>query len=92
MKYELIITNSFKRDYKKMLKRNCDMDLLNDIVNKLQNEEKLDDKNRDHALGGNWAGYRECHIQPDWLLVYKISNEQLILLLIRTGSHSDLNF
>lgn len=75
-----------------MLKRNYDMDLLDDIVNKLQNEEKLDDKNRDHALGGSWAGYRECHIQPDWLLVYKISNEQLILLLIRTGSHSDLNF
>lgn len=92
MKYELIITNSFKRDYKKMLKRNCDMDLLDDIVNKIQNGEKLDDNNRDHALSGNWAGYRECHIQPDWLLVYKISNEQLILSLIRTGSHSDLNF
>lgn len=92
MKYELIITNSFKRDYKKILKRNYDIGLLNDIVDMLQNGEKLPDNNRDHALTGNWVGYRECHIQPDWLLVYRISDEQLFLTLTRTGSHSDLDF
>lgn len=92
MKYELIITSSFKRDYKKILKRKCDVTLLDDIVNKLQNGEKLPDNNRDHALSGDWKGYRECHILPDWLLVYKISDEQLVLSLTRTGSHSDLDF
>lgn len=92
MKYELIITSSFKRDYKKILKRKYDVTLLDDIVNKLQNGEKLPDNNRDHALSGNWKGYRECHILPDWLLVYKISDEQLVLSLTRTGSHSDLEF
>ncbi len=90
MKYELIITSSFKRDYKKILKRKYDIGLLNDIVDMLQNGEKLPDNNRDHALTGNWIGYRECHIQPDWLLVYRISDEQLVLSLTRTGSHSDL--
>lgn len=92
MKYEIIIASSFKRDYKKILKRKYDVTLLDDIVNKLQNGEKLPDNNRDHALSGNWKGYRECHILPDWLLVYKISDEQLVLSLTRTGSHSDLEF
>ncbi|MBQ8298323.1 MAG: type II toxin-antitoxin system YafQ family toxin [Clostridia bacterium] len=92
MKYELIIASSFKRDYKKILKRKYDVTLLDDIVNKLQNGEKLPDNNHDHALSGNWKGYRECHILPDWLLVYKISDEQLVLSLTRTGSHSDLEF
>lgn len=92
MKYELIIASSFKRDYTKILKRKYDVTLLDDIVNKLQNGEKLPDNNHDHALSGNWKGYRECHILPDWLLVYKISDEQLVLSLTRTGSHSDLEF
>lgn len=92
MKYELIIASSFKRDYKKILKRKYDVTLLDDVVNKLQNGEKLPDNNRDHALSGEWKGYRECHILPDWLLVYKISDEQLVLSLTRTGSHSDLDF
>ncbi|MBO5362586.1 MAG: type II toxin-antitoxin system YafQ family toxin [Prevotella sp.] len=92
MKYELIIASSFKRDYKKILKRKYDVTLLDDIVNKLQNGEELPEKNHDHALSGEWKGYRECHILPDWLLVYKISDEQLVLSLTRTGSHSDLNF
>ena len=92
MKYELIIASSFKRDYKKILKRKYDVILLDDIVNKLQNGEELPEKNHDHALSGEWKGYRECHILPDWLLVYKISDEQLVLSLTRTGSHSDLNF
>ena len=92
MKYELIITSLFKRDHKKIKKRKYNIDLLDNVVNKLQNGEKLPDSNRDHALSGDWIGYRECHIQPDWLLVYKISDEKLVLSLIRTGSHSDLNF
>lgn len=92
MKYELIIASSFKRDYKKILKRKYDVTLLDDIVNKLQNGEELPEKNHDHALSGEWKGYRECHILPDWLLVYKISDEQLVLSLTRTGSHSDLDF
>lgn len=92
MKYELIIASSFKRDYKKILKRKYDVTLLDDIVNKLQNGEELPEKNHDHALSGEWKGYRECHILPDWLLVYKISDEQLVLSLTRTGSHSDLEF
>lgn len=92
MKYELIIASSFKRDYKKILKRKYDVTLLDDIVNKLQNGEELPEKNHDHALSGEWKGYRECHILPDWLLVYKIFDEQLVLSLTRTGSHSDLNF
>ena len=92
MKYELIIASSFKRDYKKILKRKYDVTLLDDIVNKLQNGEELPEKIHDHALSGEWKGYRECHILPDWLLVYKISDEQLVLSLTRTGSHSDLNF
>jgi mRNA interferase YafQ len=91
MKYELIIASSFKRDYKKILKRKYDVTLLDDVVNKLQNGEELPEKNHDHALNGNWKGYRECHILPDWLLVYKISDEQLVLSLTRTGSHSDLD-
>ena len=92
MKYELIIASSFKRDYKKILKRKYDVTLLDDVVNKLQNGEELPEKNHDHALSGEWKGYRECHILPDWLLVYKISDEQLVLSLTRTGSHSDLDF
>lgn len=90
-KYEIILTSSFKRDYKKMKKRNYDMELLNAVVEKLQNGEDLNENNRDHSLSGNWSGYRECHILPDWLLIYKISNEKLVLSLIRTGSHSDLD-
>ena len=92
MKYQLKITNSFKRDYKKMIKRGYDPLLIKNIVDKLLNGEKLPDKNKDHDLKGDWAGFRECHIQPDWLLVYRIKNDILTLTLSRTGSHSDLDF
>lgn len=91
-KYDLVYTNSFKKDLKKAIKRGCDIKLLNDVVTLLQMGEKLPEKNKDHALTGNWQGYRECHIQPDWLLVYEICEKELILLLVRTGSHSDLDF
>ena len=91
-KYELIVSGSFKKDYKKLVKRRYNIDLLEAVVDKLLNDEILPPKNRDHALSGNWAGYRECHIEPDWLLVYRINEDKLILALTRTGSHSDLGF
>lgn len=91
-KYELDVTAIFKKDLKRARKRGCNMELLNETVEKLQKGEPLPQKNRDHALTGSWSGHRECHIAPDWLLVYRICENMLILSLIRTGSHSDLNF
>lgn len=91
-KYELDITAVFKKDLRRARKRGCNMKLLNETVEKLQSGEPLPKKNCDHALTGNWVGHRECHIAPDWLLVYRICENTLILSLIRTGSHSDLNF
>ena len=66
------------------------IELINQIIKKLANGEKLEEKNKDHDLHGNWEGYRECHILPDWLLVYKYIEDELILYLTRTGTHSDL--
>ena len=86
----IVYHSQFKKDYKRALKRGCDPQLLSDIVAKLANEEPLPAKNRDHALTGNYKGMRECHIQPDWLLVYQVREEELVLALVRTGSHSDL--
>ena len=83
-------TTRFRKDVKQAQKRGCDMALLTDIIRKLSLGEVLPPKNRDHALTGNYAGCRECHITPDWLLVYEIEEQQLFLYLIRTGSHSDL--
>lgn len=72
------------------MKRHLDIELLNDIIRKLTNNEQLPEKNKDHALIGNWVGHRECHILPDWLLVYRIENDLLVLTLSRTGIHNDL--
>lgn len=91
-KYKLYLTNSFRRDYKKIVKRGYDISLLETVVDTLLRGEALPPKNKDHSLSGNWKGYRECHIQPDWLLVYEIIEDRLILSLTATGSHSDLNF
>lgn len=90
MKYSIEITSRFKRDYKKVKKRGCNIELLKNIVIALANGEKLPPENRDHELKGEHKGYRECHIQPDWLLVYKIEEDILILTLSQTGTHSDL--
>jgi len=73
-----------------MEKRNLDMSLLDDIIIMLAQGLPLPTKNRDHALTGNYAGHRECHIQPDWLLIYRIEEDVLVLSLTRTGTHSDL--
>ncbi len=85
-------TGQFKKDYKLAIKRGCDPDKLQEVVTLLINEQPLPEKYRDHALvnSRNYKNMRECHIEPDWLLVYKIEQEILILKLIRTGSHSDL--
>ena len=83
-------TTKFKKDYKKMKKQGKDMSLLKTVIDDLLNEKKLDEKYQDHPLVGNYIGFRECHIQPDWLLIYTIDHDQLILTTSRTGSHSDL--
>ena len=92
MKYEIILTSAFKKELKNIKKRNKDLLKLTEIVNKLANDIELDIKNRDHRLVNNlrFQNCRECHIEPDWLLIYKKDNNNLILFLIETGSHSDL--
>ena len=89
-KYTVKPTSHFKKDYKLAMKRGLDISLLEDIIAKLALGESLPEKNRDHALSGNWNGYRECHILPDWLLIYKLEDNVLILTLARTGTHSNL--
>lgn len=81
---------AFKKDYKRIVKRGYDIRLLEKVIELLANQKPLPEKNRDHQLGGNYAGCRECHITPDWLLIYEVADEELILYLTRTGSHSDL--
>ncbi|MCD8106724.1 MAG: type II toxin-antitoxin system YafQ family toxin [Oscillospiraceae bacterium] len=85
-------TGQFKRDYKLCLKRGCDPNELQAVITVLANEQPLQAKYRDHALtnSGGYKNMRECHIQPDWLLVYQVISDVLTLKLIRTGSHSDL--
>lgn len=88
--YTIRPTNRFRKDLKRMQKRGYDIDLLTDVIKLLAAGKDLPDKNRDHQLSGNFSGCRECHILPDWLLIYEIDGEELILYLTRTGSHSDL--
>lgn len=90
MNHDIVWTTQFKKDYKLALRRNLNIDLLDDIIRTLSKGETLPEKNKDHALSGDWSGHRECHIQPDWLLVYRIENDILVLTLARTGTHSDL--
>ena len=90
MKYHVRPTNKFQKDLKRVQRRGYDLSLLTEILKKLANGESLPEKNRDHLLTGNFSGCRECHITPDWLLVYEIYEEELLLYLTRTGTHSDL--
>lgn len=92
MKYKVIATSSFKKELKTIKKRKKDLEKLHIVVNILANGEKLNIKYKDHQLTNNkrFMNYRECHIEPDWLLVYRIENSELILILIETGIHSDL--
>ena len=87
---DIVWTNQFKKDYKLAMKRHLNIALLDDIIRKLAACEQLPEKNKAHALTGDWIGQRECHIQPDWLLVYRVENDLLVLTLTRTGTHSDL--
>ena len=89
-KYTVKPTTQFKKDYKLAMKRGLKIKLLEDVVSALAMGEPLPDKNKDHALTGNWIGHRECHILPDWLLIYRIEDDVLVLTLARTGTHSDL--
>ncbi|MDE5565131.1 MAG: type II toxin-antitoxin system YafQ family toxin [Oscillospiraceae bacterium] len=89
-KYEIKPSSTYKRELRKMAKQHKDMSLLNTIITKLANGEPLPEQNRDHELTGNFKGCRECHIQPNWLLVYEIREGELLLYLLRTGSHSDI--
>lgn len=89
-KYTVKTTTQFKKDYKLAIKRGLKIDLLEQIVASLADGISLPEKNKDHALTGNWVGHRECHILPDWLLVYRVENDVLVLTLARTGTHSDL--
>ncbi|AUW96755.1 type II toxin-antitoxin system RelE/ParE family toxin [Streptococcus pluranimalium] len=86
----LVTTNQFKKDLKRIKKRGLALSKLEAVLDCLLKEQTLDPKHRDHALVGNYIGFRECHIEPDWLLVYAIDKGQLILTASRTGSHSDL--
>lgn len=92
-KYGIVRTSQFNKELKLAKKRGYDLSLLRDVVNTLANGDDLDPKYKDHPLLGKWIKYkncRECHITPDWLLIYKISESNLYLYLIRTGTHSDL--
>lgn len=86
IKYE----STFKKDFKRIVKRGYNIRLLEEVIELLANGRTLPEKHKDHSLIGNYADCRECHITPDWLLIYKISNSELILYLTRTGTHSDL--
>ena len=83
-------TAQFKKDYKLAIKRGWDIDILDDTVRMLANETMLPQKYNDHALTGNFKGFRECHLEPDWLLVYAVQKDVLTLTLFRTGTHSDI--
>lgn len=87
---DIVLSNQFKKDLKLAVKRGYNLDLLDEVVTKLANREALPEKNRDHYLTCQYAGFRECHIQPDWLLIYRIEEKEIILFLSRTGTHADL--
>lgn len=89
-KYDLAVTAQFRKDYKLAKKRGLKMEALAEIVTLLAKGEALPEKNRDHSLSGNWIGHRECHVLPDWLLIYRIEENVLVLTMTRTGTHSDL--
>lgn len=90
MRYNVRPSKKFQKDIKRLKRRGLDMSLLDDVIEKLAAGEPLPEKNRDHMLFGDFAGCRECHITPDWLLIYEIYQNELLLYLTRTGSHSDV--
>jgi mRNA interferase YafQ len=89
-KYTVKFTTQFKKDYKLAIKRGLNIELLEEVISQLSMGQVLSVKNKDHDLTGDWTGHRECHIKPDWLLVYRLENSILVLTLSRTGTHSDI--
>ena len=90
MKYQIEMTTRFKKDYKLAQKRGYNMKLLKEVIDILSNGDQLPGKYLDHPLFGDYKGSRECHIESDWLLIYRIEKDLLVLGLTRTGTHSDL--
>lgn len=90
MHYDLILTGKFRKSIKLAKKRGLDLILLEKVITMLQNDIPLEEKYRDHELKGEYRGFRECHIQPDWLLIYLKENDVLTLTLVDTGTHADL--
>jgi mRNA interferase YafQ len=88
--YRIATSTKFKKDLRLVLKKGYDISLLEGVITALAAGEVLDKKYLDHPLKGDYKGCRECHITPDWLLIYKANNEELVLYLTRTGTHSDL--
>lgn len=81
---------AFKKDFKRIQKRGYDLSLLENVITKLAEQQALEPARKDHALSGNWKGFRECHITPDWLLIYQVRENELVLVLTRTGTHAEL--
>ena len=90
MKYEIRFTSQFKKDVKQAKKQGKDLEKLFTVIERLANGETLEGKYRDHDLTGNYKGCRECHVEPDWLLIYEIHDGRLMLMLYRVGSHAEL--
>jgi mRNA interferase YafQ len=84
----IVYSSQFKKDYKKVKKQNKDLSKLSAIIDQLAAKERLDAKHRDHPLTGSWKGFRDCHLEPDWILIYQTTEEAWVLA--RTGSHSEL--
>lgn len=87
---KVLWTRQFKKDYKKATRQGLPIERLDQVIRMLAGGEILPPQYRDHQLSGNWRGHRECHVRPDWLLIYKIDHGELVLTLTRTGSHSEL--
>lgn len=87
---DVVLSSRFRRDLKTAARRGYNFEILNDVVDQLARREILPEKNRDHSLTGEYEGCRECHLAPDWLLVYQINDSELVLYLMRTGTRSDL--
>lgn len=90
MKYDVQFTNQFNKDLKLAKKQNKNLDKLFEVISTLAEGKALDAKYRDHSLAGDYKGARECHVEPDWLLIYEICGDVLVLLLYRLGTHSEL--
>ncbi len=90
MKYTVKYTSAFRKSYKLMKKRGLDISLLDNVIEQLSQGKVLAEQYRDHILKGEYAGFHECHIQPDWLLIYLVEKDILVLTMVNTGTHADL--